>query len=128
MRALLIDDSLLLRNMVERSIRAAAIGVDEFVHATNGKDALQVLLTDRREGRKFDLIVTDTNMPLMSGLEFLEQVQALSLSPSAQIVMVTTENSDEHLVRATLAGSKGNISKPFTPEQIKTVIGPLFAG
>jgi len=126
MRALLIDDSLLLRMMVERSIRAAGIGIDEFVHATNGKDALQVLLTDRREGKKFHLIVADTNMPVMSGLEFLEQVQALNLSPTSKIVMVTTENSEEHLVRARAAGSRANISKPFTPEQIKSIVGPLF--
>jgi len=115
MRALLIDDSLLLRMMVERALRASGLAIAEFVHATNGKDALQILRTDRREGRKFDLIVTDTNMPLMTGLEFLEQVQAQNLSPASQIVMVTTENSDEHVARARAAGSKGNISKPFTP-------------
>lgn len=106
MRALLIDDSLLLRMMVERAIRAAAIGFDEFVHATNGNDALQVLRADRREGKVFDLIVTDTNMPLMSGLEFLEQVQALTLCPTARIVMVTTENSEEHCQRAAAAGCR----------------------
>jgi len=126
MRALLVDDSLLLRNMVERAIRASDLPIDTFVHATNGKDALQVLRIERRHGNKFDLIVTDTNMPLMSGLEFLEQVQAENLCPGVQIVMVTTEDSQEHLARAAAAGSKGNICKPFTAEQINTVIRPLL--
>jgi two-component system chemotaxis response regulator CheY len=126
MRALLVDDSLLLRNMVERAIRSSGIAIDDFMHATNGKDALSVLRTERRQGNKFDLIVTDTNMPLMSGLEFLEQVQAENLCPGVQIVMVTTEDSEEHLARSRAAGSKGNISKPFTPEQINTVIRPLL--
>jgi two-component system chemotaxis response regulator CheY len=113
--------------MVERAIRAAEMGFDEFIHATNGKDALQVLMSERRAGNKFDLIVADHNMPEMSGLDFLEQVKAMNLSPTSQIVMVTTENSEEHLARAAAAGSKGNIAKPFTPEQIKEVVGPLFA-
>ncbi len=126
MRALIVDDSLLLRNMVERAIRAAGLPIDEYLHATNGRDALSVLLTERRQGKTFDLIVTDTNMPLMSGLEFLEQMQSENLCPGVRIVMVTTENSDEHLARSAAAGSRGNICKPFTPEQINTVIRPLF--
>jgi two-component system chemotaxis response regulator CheY len=126
MRALLVDDSMLLRNMVERAIRAAELGIAEFVHSTNGKDALQVMRTDRRDGKVFDLVVTDTNMPEMTGLEFMEQMQIQKLCPAAHIIMVTTENSDEHLARARAAGSKGNITKPFTPEQIKDILGPMF--
>jgi two-component system chemotaxis response regulator CheY len=126
MRALLIDDSLMLRNMVERAIRAADLGIREFIHATNGKDAMNLLRTELRNGKKFDLIVTDTNMPAMSGLEFLEAVQKEKLSNGAHIIMVTTENSREHIARAKAAGSKGNISKPFTPEQIKNLLEPLF--
>ena len=128
MRALLIDDSMLLRNMVERAIRAADVGINEFVHSTDGKDALQMLRSELRAGKHFDLIVTDTNMPNMTGLEFLEWMQREQLGGSAQIIMITTENSDEHLLRAKAAGSKGNISKPFTAEQINAVIRPLFKG
>ncbi len=126
MRALLVDDSLLLRNMVERAIRASDLPITEYLHATDGRDAISVLRTERRQGKKFDLIVTDTNMPQMSGLEFLEFIQKENLCPGVQIIMVTTENSDEHIARAKAAGSKGNISKPFTPEQINTVIRPLL--
>ena len=128
MRALLVDDSLLLRMMVERAIRASDVLIDEFVHATNGKDALQVLRSELRNGKSFDLIVTDTNMPQMTGLEFLERMQHEKLCSTAQIIMITTENSEEHLARAQAAGSKGNISKPFTPEQVNTVICPLMQG
>lgn len=128
MRALLVDDSLLLRNMVERAMRASDLPIDEYMHATDGRDALSVLRTERRHGKTFNLIVTDTNMPLMSGLEFLEQIQAENLCPGVQIVMVTTENSEAHITRAKAAGSKGNISKPFTPEQINEVIRPLLVG
>lgn len=128
MRALLVDDSLLLRMMVERAIRASDVPIEEFVHATDGKDALQVLRSELRNGKSFDLIVTDTNMPQMTGLEFLERVQHEKLCSTAQIIMITTENGEEHLARAKAAGSKGNISKPFTPEQVNTVISPLMQG
>ncbi len=127
MRAMIIDDSMLLRNMVERAVRSTELPIEEFVHATNGKDAMQVLRQELRAGRKFHLIVTDTNMPAMSGLEFLEAVQVEKLCVDAQIIMITTENSPEHLARAKAAGSKGNISKPFTNEQVKSVLEPLFS-
>ena len=100
MRAMIIDDSMLLRNMVERAVRSTELPIEEFVHATNGKDAMQVLRQELRAGRKFHLIVTDTNMPAMSGLEFLEAVQMEKLCVDAQIIMITTENSPEHLARA----------------------------
>jgi two-component system chemotaxis response regulator CheY len=124
---MIIDDSMLLRNMVERAVRSTELPIEEFVHATNGKDAMQVLRQELRAGRKFHLIVTDTNMPAMSGLEFLEAVQVEKLCVDAQIIMITTENSPEHLARAKAAGSKGNISKPFTNEQVKSVLEPLFS-
>ena len=128
MRALLVDDSLLLRMMVERAIRASDVSIEEFVHATDGQDALQVLHAELRSGKSFDLIVTDTNMPKMTGLEFLERMQRENLCRGAQIVMITTENSDEHLTRSKAAGSMGNICKPFTPGQVNAVISPLMRG
>lgn len=126
MRALLVDDSMLLRNMVERAVRQADVGITEFVHATNGIDALQVLRAERRAGIIFDLIVTDTNMPIMSGLEFLERIQREKFCEAAHIIMITTEGSEAHLARAAAAGSKGNICKPFTNEQVAAVLKPLL--
>ena len=67
-------------------------------------------------------------MPKMSGLEFMEQIQKEKLCPTTHIIMITTENSAEHVARANAAGSKGNISKPFTAEQVRAVLGPLFPG
>ncbi|SNS23903.1 two-component system, chemotaxis family, response regulator CheY [Granulicella rosea] len=128
MRAMIVDDSLLLRSMVERAVRAAHPAFNEFVHATDGMDAIQVLRSELRAKQKLDLIVTDTNMPKMSGLEFLERIQKEKLCVGTEIIMITTENSPTHLARAKAAGSKGNISKPFTPEMVKALLGPLFQG
>jgi two-component system chemotaxis response regulator CheY len=128
MRALIIDDSLLLRKMVQKAVNTAIPAINQFEYAGDGIEAVQVLRSALRSKQKYDLIVTDTNMPKMSGLEFMEQIQKEKLCPTTHIIMITTENSPEHVARAKAAGSKGNISKPFTAEQVRAVLGPLFPG
>ena len=73
-----------------------------------------------------DLILTDINMPLMDGLEFLRQLRAQKLAAGVPVVMITTESSEEHVKEAILSGAQGYIRKPFTAEQVKERILPLI--
>ena len=66
-----------------------------------------------------DLILCDINMPVMDGLEFVKQRQAMDLPKRAPVVMITTEGSESHVVQALSFGAKGYIRKPFTPDQVK---------
>ncbi|HEX4030902.1 MAG TPA: response regulator [Terracidiphilus sp.] len=117
---LIVDDSSVMRKIVERALRQA--GLDPLVvhEAGSGVEGLDVL-----KSRQVDLILSDINMPSMDGLEFLRQIQAQNLAPGVPVVMITTESSEEHVKQAIQAGARGYIRKPFTAEQVKERVLPL---
>ena len=120
-RALIVDDSSVMRKIVERSLRQA--GLDPLVvhEAGSGIEGLDLLRV-----KQVDLILSDINMPSMDGLEFLRQIRAQNLAPGVPVVMITTESSEEHVKQAILAGAQGYIRKPFTAEQVKERVLPLI--
>ena len=120
-RALIVDDSSVMRKIVERSLRQAGIDLDKVVEASNGAEALAALQTNT-----VDLILCDINMPVMDGLEFVRQVHTVESAKGVPIVMITTEGSESHVVQALTAGARGYIRKPFTPEQVKEHVLPLL--
>ncbi len=119
-RALIVDDSSVMRKIVERTLRQA--GLESLVahEAGSGSEALEVL-----EVKPVDLILSDINMPLMDGLEFLRQIRARNLAAGVPVVMITTESSEEHVKQAIQAGARGYIRKPFTAQQVKDRVLPL---
>jgi len=120
-RALIIDDSSVMRKIVERCLRQAGIDLEQVLEAGNGVDALAVL----QDGR-VDLILCDINMPVMDGLEFVRQLQSVESARGVPVVMITTEGSESHVVQALSAGAKGYIRKPFTPDQVKEHVIPVL--
>jgi two-component system chemotaxis response regulator CheY len=120
-RTLIVDDSSVMRKIVERSLRQAGLDTLLVFEAGSGIDGLELLKAEH-----VDLILSDINMPSMDGLEFLRQVRAQNLAPGVPVVMITTESSEEHVKQAILAGAQGYIRKPFTPEQVKERVLPLL--
>ena len=119
-RALIVDDSSVMRKIIERSLRQA--GLDPLVvrEAGTGVEGLEILRAER-----VDLVLSDINMPAMDGLEFVRQIKAQNLAPGVPVVMITTESSKEHVKQAIHAGARGYIRKPFTAEQVKERVLPL---
>jgi two-component system chemotaxis response regulator CheY len=119
-RTLIVDDSSVMRKIVERALRQA--GLDPLIvhEAGSGVEGLDVLKV-----KQVDLILSDINMPSMDGLEFLRQIQLQNLAPGVPVVMITTESSEEHVKQAIQAGARGYIRKPFTAEQVKERVLPL---
>jgi two-component system chemotaxis response regulator CheY len=113
-RTLIVDDSTVMRKIVERSLRQAGLDPLVVYEAGSGSEGLDVL-----KAKQVDLILSDINMPSMDGLEFLRQIKAQNLAPGVPVVMITTESSEEHVKQAILAGAEGYIRKPFTAEQVK---------
>jgi two-component system chemotaxis response regulator CheY len=120
-RALIVDDSSVMRKIVERSLRQAGLDPLAVFEAGSGIEGLELLKV-----QAVDLILTDINMPSMDGLEFLRQIRMQSLAPGVPVVMITTESSEEHVKQAILAGAQGYIRKPFTAEQVKERVLPLL--
>ena len=120
-RALIVDDSSVMRKIVERSLRQAGLDLLVVHEAGSGTEGLDLL-----KSNQVDLILSDINMPSMDGLEFLRQIRAQELAPGVPVVMITTESSEEHVKQAILAGAQGYIRKPFTAEQVKERVLPLL--
>jgi two-component system chemotaxis response regulator CheY len=118
--ALIIDDSSVMRKIVERSLRQAGIELSEVMEAGSGVEALAAL-----QNKKPDLILSDINMPVMNGLEFVKKLQDVPGMKDVPVVMITTEASESHVVEALSYGAKGYIRKPFTPDQVKEHVLPL---
>ena len=123
MKALIVDDSAVMRKVVERAVRQAGFGVSEVLEAANGQEALDVL---HRVGDSIGLILTDIHMPVMDGLAFVEALRREKLALHAPVVMITTEESEQQVLRAIAAGARGYICKPFTADQVRTRIQPLL--
>jgi len=120
-KALIVDDSSVMRKIIERSLRQAGIELSEVFEAANGVEALAAL------GRtKVDLILSDINMPIMDGLEFVRQLQGVAEAKNIPVVMITTEGSESNVMQALSLGARGYIRKPFTPDQVKEYVLPVL--
>jgi two-component system, chemotaxis family, chemotaxis protein CheY len=118
---LIVDDSSVMRKIVERALRQAGLDLGRVIEAGSGREGLNVLSHERVQ-----LIVSDINMPNMDGLEFLRQIQSQALAQGAPVVMITTESGEEHVREALVAGAQGYIRKPFTPDQVRDRVLPLL--
>jgi two-component system chemotaxis response regulator CheY len=110
-RALVIDDSRTIRLILCRTLRGLGMEVSE---AINGAEALAVI----DGGVDAELILVDWNMPVMSGIAFIEAVRQPPRNSTAKIIMVTTETEVSQVMRALHAGADEYVMKPFTPEAI----------
>jgi len=121
-RALIVDDSSVMRKIVERSLRQAGIALSEVIEAGNGSEALTVL-----QERQVDIILCDINMPVMDGLEFVKSLSGVKNAKDVPVIMITTEGSESHVVQALSNGARGYIRKPFTADQVKEQVVPVLA-
>jgi two-component system chemotaxis response regulator CheY len=120
MKVLVVDDSSTMRRIVVNALRR--IGYADTIEAPDGLAALNHLSAG------IGLIITDWNMPEMSGPEFTRAVRAHPLGKSVPILMVTTRGAREEIVAAVDAGVTSYIHKPFTPPALKEKIERVLAG
>lgn len=115
-KILLIDDSAVMRKMIQRNIQQSGLLVDEFVEAGDGREGLEKV-----KANPVDLILCDWNMPNMTGIEFVKALRGTG--NNTPIVMVTTEGSESKMEEAKNSGANGYLTKPFTPDQLKSKLG-----
>ena len=117
---LIVDDSITVREVIEKTIRIADVPVGKVIHAGDGNEALEVL-----DGEWMDLVFSDINMPGMGGIEFIERLKDDETLKSIPVVVISTEGSKGRVEQLQALGVTAYIRKPFTPEQIREVIEDL---
>ena len=107
MKILVVDDLFTMRDLISRSLNQ--LGFFNIQQAADGDMALQLLLKE-----KFDLLITDWQMPNMSGIDLIKAVRANDKLKSIKILMVTIQSEKDQIAEAISAGVDGYLLKPFT--------------
>jgi two-component system chemotaxis response regulator CheY len=115
---LVVDDSTTLRMSVEMTLKPAGFNV---VHATNGQEGLDRLNEMSEKDQSPDMIISDVNMPVMDGIEFITNVKQTSFR-FLPILVLTTEREDSMKIKGKKAGASGWLVKPFKPETLLQVV------
>ena len=118
---LIVEDSATIRAVISKILQMAEVPVGELWEASNGKEALEVLHT-----KWVDLVFADINMPVMSGLEMIEQMVADGLLATVPVIVVSTEGSSSRIEELSSKGVRAYLRKPFTPEALKQVISEIL--
>jgi two-component system chemotaxis response regulator CheY len=118
---LIVDDSETMREFIVRVINLSGLDIGGCSHASNGREALEVLRSSW-----IDIVLTDVNMPVMNGEEFLACMAADELLRSIPVVVVSTDGTHHRVDRMMSLGAKGYITKPFTPEMLRNTIENLL--
>jgi len=117
---LVVDDSKTMRLIVRKALRQAGYGAYEIEEATNGKEALERVRTQKPE-----IVLSDWNMPEMSGYELLQALNSEGVK--IPFGFVTSEGTDEMRQRAASAGARFLLAKPFTSEAISAALNGILA-
>lgn len=115
MRILVVDDSSTMRRIIINALNK--VGFSEYVEAANGREGIEKLAAN-----SVDLIITDWNMPEMTGVDFIRAVRANGATKQIPALMVTTNAAQEDIAQAMEAGVNNYLVKPFTPDAIKEKI------
>ena len=119
MKILIADDSRVMRQIVVRTLRQAGFGDHELIEAGNGREAFEMAKSESP-----DLVISDWNMPEMTGVEVLRQLRAEG--NDVKFGFVTSECTPEMMQAAEAAGSLFFIVKPFSAERFDEVFAPIL--
>ena len=111
---LAVDDSKTMRDMVSFTLKGAGYDV------TVAEDAIEG--TAKLDSATYDVIITDINMPQISGIEFVKRVRAHAKHRATPVLILTTESGNELKQEGRAAGATGWIVKPFSPEKLVQVL------
>ena len=120
MNVLIVDDFATMRRILRNILKQ--LGFTNIIEADDGTTALEVL-----GKQKIDLIISDWNMPKMTGLDLLKVVRSNSELKSIPFLMVTAEAQKKNVIDAVKAGVSNYIVKPFTADQIMEKLEKIYA-
>ncbi len=121
LKFLIVDDSVTMRRIVVNSLRN--VGYTDFVEAVEGKEAIEKLVSDD----KINFVITDWNMPGISGLDLVKSLRSNAKFANLPILMVSTRGVKDDIIEALQAKVSNYIVKPFTPHILKEKIEQILA-
>ena len=116
-RVLIVDDNATIRSLSRKVVQDIGF---EAVEATDGQEGLEVA-----QAQKFQLILTDINMPRMSGIEMVTKIRALDDYKRIPILFITTESGKKIMQQGKEAGANGWLVKPFQREKLLDLLKKL---
>jgi len=121
LKFLIVDDSQTMRRIVVNSLKN--LGYDDFVEAGDGKEALVKLSADE----SLNFVITDWNMPVLSGLELIKAIRSDEKMGKIPVLMVTTRGVKDDIIEALKAKVNNYVVKPFTPAILREKIDAILA-
>lgn len=118
-KILVVDDFSTMRRILRNLLQE--LGFSDIQEADDGKNALAML-----RSTKFDFVVTDWNMPVMTGIDLLKAIRADAALKTLPVLMVTAENVREQIIEAAQYGVNGYVVKPFNAATLKEKIDRIF--
>ena len=114
LQILIVDDSPAMRAFVRRVVRLSGIEVDHYFEAGNGAEALEQLAAN-----PVDAVLTDINMPVMDGEEFVRKMRENASTQSIPVIVISTDATINRIYTMQALGAMGYLQKPFGPEQLR---------
>jgi len=114
LQILIVDDSPAMRAFIRRVVRLSGIEVDQYFEAANGAEALAQLAV-----HPVDAVLTDINMPVMNGEEFVRKMREGGPTQSTPVIVISTDATVHRIHTMQTLGTVGYLQKPFGPEQLR---------
>ena len=114
---LIVDDSKIVRTVIERAVHLSGADIGEIHQAANGQEALDAL-----EAAWIDIVFADINMPVMDGVQMVEEMDRRGLVRDIPVVIVSTDRSEVRMQQLKAHGVREYLNKPFTPEAIRDIL------
>jgi two-component system, chemotaxis family, chemotaxis protein CheY len=114
---LIVDDSKTIRAILTKTLRLTGVSINNIFEAGHGQEALECL-----HANWIDLILTDLNMPVMTGIELINAMVTDDLLKDIPVVVISTDGSSTRIEELKAKGIREYIQKPFTPEAVGAVI------
>lgn len=124
MKTLVIDDMMTMRKIITKMLKQ--IGFTNVSEADDGATAWPMIQQAQESGEPFDFIVSDWNMPKMSGLDLLIKIRGTEGIKDTPFLMVTAEAEQSNVVKVVQAGVSNFVVKPFKPETLQEKIQKIF--
>lgn len=120
LKILLVDDFEMIRSLLRQALKQ--LGHTDLTEAVDGVDAMEKIAKAQEEGKPFDLVFLDWNMPKMTGIEVVQKCKAEANFKQIPFIMITAEREQKSVVTALKAGVSDYVIKPFSPRQLASKI------